>query len=246
MKKNDDSIQKLFDDYADGLNERTDLADKARQALAEQNAKKAQRRKPKIWNWLAPVCAVLILVVSISLWSRIIGGFGGFGPGGVPNYPNDGPSQSDGNGNHNAQIIYYSLSDVKGRSVTPSQASKTLDVSAIEADREYKIVYERYYAFYFASGRLAYVKALLGVRSEEGFCEITIIAEVDGVVRKDLLEYYDAYIRSGDVAMMRTKLDDKGEYVTNACFSVAKAHCYVSAMTGANDRLAEKIISKIL
>ena len=248
MKKNDDTIQKLFDDYAEGLNERTDLVDKARQALAEQNVNRApQKRKSRIWRWLAPICTVLILVVSISLWAQIIRGLGSIGPGGVPNYPNDGPSSypSQSEGNHNAQVTYYSLSDVKGRSVTPSQASKTIDVSAIESDGDYKIVYERYYAFYFASGRLAYVKALLGVRSEEGFCEIVIIAEVDGVVRKDLRDFYDGYIRRNDV-LMHTDLDEKGEYVTNACFSIDKAHCYVSAMTGANGQLAEKIISKIL
>ena len=58
MKKNDDAIQKLFDDYAEDLNERSDLADKARQALVAQNTKKG-KRKPKIWSWLAPVCAAL-------------------------------------------------------------------------------------------------------------------------------------------------------------------------------------------
>ena len=247
MKKNDDTIQKLFDDYAEELNERNDLADKARQALAEQNAKKAQRRKPRIWNWLAPVCAVLILVVSISLWGQIFGRLEGFGPSGVPN-PDESPSDyhPGQGGNHNEHVSYYALSDVKGRSVTASQASKTIDVSAIEADGEYKIVYERYYAFYFENGKLAYVKALLGVRSEEGFCEIAIIAEVDGFVRRDLSDLYYNYIRGKDYAMMYTELDNKGEYVTNACFSIAKAHCYVSAMTGANSQLAEKIISKIL
>ena len=242
MKKNDDTIQKLFDDYAEGLNERTDLADKARQALAEQNAKKAQRRKPRLWAWLAPVCAVLILVVSISVWAPIIGGLD-FGSSGLPN----NPSQNDGdNANNNAQINYYSLSQVKGRRVTASQASETIDVSAIESDGEFGIVYERYYAFYFENGKLAYVKALLGVRSEEGFCEITIIAELDGMVRDDLRYYYNDYIRNSDVAIMNTRLEERGEYVTVACFNIANAHCYVYAMTGANAQLAEKIISKIL
>ena len=242
MKKNDETIQQLFDDYAEGLNERTDLADKARQALAEQNAKKAQQRKPRLWAWLAPICAVLILVVSISIWAPIFGGLD-FGPSGMPN----NPSQNEGDSaNNNERIKYYSLLDVKGRNVTAAQAGEMIDVSAIESDGEFEIVYERYYAFYFENGKLAYVKALLGVRSEEGFCEITIIAEADGVVRNDLRDFYHAYIRGHDVAYMYTRLEERGEYVTNACFNITNAHCYVSAMTGANSQLAEKIISKIL
>ena len=237
MKKNDDSIQKLFDDYAEGLQERGDLSSRARQALAEQNAKRAKQRKLKFWNWLAPVFAVLIVVVSISIWSPIFGGQVGT----VPNPPDgsgDGSTQ-------NAQITYYSLSDVKGRTVSASQIAATLDVSPIESDDEFVIVAARYYAFYFENGELAYVKAILRVRSEEGLCEITIIAEVDGLVRKDLRDYYDNYIRGNDYPTMNTQLGEKGEYVTNACFNSANAHYYVVAMTGANGQLAEKIISKI-
>ena len=243
MKKNDDTIQKLFDDYAEDLNERNDLAEKARRALVEQNAQKERQRKSKLWSWLAPVCAALIIVVvSVSIWSPSL-------------FPDNGgmtPSQTPSQGNQNAteqdadKINYYALSEVKGRSVAASQFDETLMVSKIADDDEYEIVYERYYAFYFGDGELAYVKAILGVRSEEGFCEIVIVAEVDGVVRKDLRDIYDYFLKYSHEKYMSTQPDDKGEYVTNAYFKARDSHFYISAMTGANDQLAEKIISKIL
>ena len=241
MKKNDDTIQKLFDDYAEDLSERNDLAEKARQAIAAQNAKKAKQRKPKIWNWLAPVCAALIIVVvSVSIWSPLLSSENG------TTTPSQTPNQGDQDTSPNTHVNYYSLSDVKGRSVPPSQFDTTLNVTQIKDDEEYEIVYERYYAFYFKDGELAYVKAVLGVRSEEGFCEIVIISEVDGVVRQDLRDIYDYFLMYGEDKYMSTQPDDKGEYVTNAYFNARNCHFYVSAMTGANDLLAEKIISKIL
>ena len=240
MKKNDDSIQKLFDDYAEGLNERDDLAEKARQALTEQNAKKAKQRKPKIWNWLAPICAALIIVVvSISIWT----------PSGSLDgtmTPSQTPGQSGQNANQGVHVNYYALSEVKGRSVPSSQVDETLNVTQIEDDEAHVIVSESYYAFYFEDGKLAYVKAILGVRSDEGFCEIVIIAEADGVVRRDLSDIYDYYISGRRHVTMFTLPDDKGEFVTNAYFNARNYHFYVSAMTGANGHLAEKIISKIL
>ncbi|MCH5160236.1 MAG: hypothetical protein J1F66_05285 [Clostridiales bacterium] len=242
MKKNDDNIQKLFDDYAEDLNERNDLAEKARLALVEQNAKKdKQQRKPKMWNWLAPVCAALIIVVvSVSIWSPFNSNGGGtFGPSGLPNQSGQGKYPS-------VNINYYASSDVKGRGITLSDCDETLKISNLLLDDEYTVVSEHYYAFYFDDGNLAYIKAILGVRSEEGFCEIVIIAEADGVVRQDLSDFYDDYIYGRNYATMHTVLDDKGEYVTNAYFNARNSHFYVSAMTGANSTLAEKIISEIL
>ena len=230
MKKNDDTIQKLFDDYAEDLSERSDLAARAKDALVAENAKnKKQQRKPKFWAWLAPICAaLLIVVVSIS----VLVPFG------------DGNGSSDEE--QKPQINYYSSSNVKGRSVALTQFDDTLNVTQLKEDEEYQIVYERYYAFYFANGELAYVKATLGVRSDEGFCEIVIIAEADGMVRSDLRNVYSFYLEGSEQAQMFTQLEDKGEYVTRAYFNARNAHFYVYAMTGANAQLAEKIISKIL
>ena len=241
MKKKDDTVQKLFDDYAEELNERSDLADKARQALVEQNAQKAKQRKPKIWNWLAPVCAALIIVfVSVSIWSPL--GSNGNGT----SKPSDTPNQSEQDTSPGVQVNYYTSAEVKGRGIELFDCDDTLNISELKQDEEYEVVSERYYAFYFENGKLAYLKAVLGVRSDEGFCEIIIIAEADGVVRQDLRDIYNRYIRANDYAIMDTKLDDKGEYVTNAFFRARDSHFYVYAMTGANGSLAEKIISKIL
>lgn len=231
MKKNDDAIQKLFDDYAEDLNERADLGQKAKAAMVAKNAK---QRKLNVWKWLAPICCALIVcIVGVSV----------FGPTGL--FWQTGTGNGEGQGTTQT-LTYYALSEVKGRSVTLSDCDATLNVSQLKDDGDYQVVYERYYGFYFESGELAYVKALLGVRSDEGFCEITLIAEVDGVVRQDLRDDYRRYLKNSDKSTMFTDLDDKGEYLTNAYFNARGHHFYVYAMTGANDRLAEKIISKIL
>ena len=238
MNKNDDTIQKLFDDYAEDLNERSDLADRAKAALVAKNAEKSKRRELGFWKWLAPVCcALIIVVVSISIFAPS----GLLGDGGSEQPPNQGTNT------HVPTLTYYTAAEVKGRSVSLSDYDETLKISQIKQDGDYQVVYERYYAFYFEDGALAYVKAVLGVRSDEGLCEIAIVAEADGVVRQDLRSEFDFYLkRGGDRACMFTDLDDKGEFVTSAYFNARSAHFYVYALTGANDELAEKIISKIL
>ena len=244
MKKNDDTIQALFDDYAEDFNERSDLASKATQALAaknanQQNTSKSQR-KPKIWNWLTPIFAALIVVVlSFSIWSPTNGDNVG------PNGSNQNQADSS-NDETQTTLKYYTSAEVKGRSVALTNFDETLNVSKIKDNEEYSVISERYYAFYFTNGELAYVKAVLGVRSDEGFCEIVIIAESDGVVRSDLRDAYDYYISGSKHANMYTRLDDKGEFVTEAYFNARNAHFYVYGMTGANRALAEKIISEIL
>lgn len=234
MKRNDDTIQRLFDDYAEDLTERSDLASKAKQELADRkaNAKNAKKRKPNIMAWLVPICcAFLAVVVAVSV----------FAPSGESN---------DGNPNGGTQppttLTYYTVSQVTGRRIALSDCDDTLKISKLKQDENYDVVYERYYAFYFDDGTLAYIKCVLGVRSDEGFCEIAIIAEADGLVRTDLSDAYNGYIRHSSEAFMTTSLDDKGEYVTNAYFSARSSHFYIYAMTGANNQLAEKIISKIL
>ena len=245
MKKNDDTIQKLFDDYAEELNERADLGQRAMDALVAKNAKKTQQRKPSIWTWLAPVCCALIFaVVSVSIWSTTGPLDGDMNQSGSPNFSGQDSSQSEDDSTRTP--VYYALSEVKGRNIAFSDCDDTLKVSQVKHNEEYQVVYERYYAFYFADGTLAYVKAVLGVRSDEGFCEIVIVAEADGVVRDDLRDAYEDYLSGNDRAYMFTNLDDNGEYVTNAFFTARNAHFYVYAMTGANGALAEKIISKIL
>lgn len=247
MKKNDDAIQKLFDDYAEDLGQRPDLAERAKAALAAKNAAERvngtkQQRKPNLWSWLAPVCAaLLVFVVSFSVLGRL----GLFSRGDLE----DG-SITEGNQQmtspNSPYMQYYSSADVKGRSVSLAEIDGTLQISQIKADVEYQVVSERYYAFYFEDGTLAYIKAVLGVRSDEGFCEITVIAEPDGLLRNDLRDAYENNISGRNAEIMITKLDDNGEFVTNAYFSARGAHFYAYALTGASRTLAEEILSKIL
>lgn len=246
MKKNDDAIQKLFDDYAEDLVERPDLAERAKAALVAQNAadaEKAQKqRKPNVWNWLAPVCAVLLVfVVSFSVLGRL---------GILQRGDSEDDNISEGNQHATSPdspyMQYYSSSEVKGRRISLSDCDETLRISQIKAESEYQVVSERYYAFYFSDGTLAYVKAVIGVRTEAGLCEITIIAETDGLLRNDLRETYERNIGGRTADIMITLPDGTGEFVTNAYFSARGAHFYVYAMTGASSTLAEEILSKIL
>ena len=56
MKQND-KIQNLFDDYADSLPVRQDLAQKAAREVERR------KKKPTFWRWLSPLAAAVVLVV---------------------------------------------------------------------------------------------------------------------------------------------------------------------------------------
>ena len=238
MKKQDDLIKQLFDNYADELTPRDDLSSAARYemtAMSEQRKPSASTRKNNGFvrhlGWLIPVSFVVLFVSVLLVFLPVLG-------------LNDDPNS----GNHNTQLptteTVYTFADVKGRRVTLDDCDDILQISRlVEAD--YEIVSERYYAFYTESGELRYVKALLGVRNSNGFfTEIEIIAEVDGFVRKDLKSTYDMYSRY-DGMVSDSGYADNGEYVTQAYFAARNMHFYVVAQSGQASTVAREIISAL-
>lgn len=248
MNKQDDKIKQLFDDYASELAPRDDLSSKARAMMtaspAENKQSDSPRKKSSFWKhfaWIAPVASVFVIVVITLISAPFIMLGGIFNKPDTPDTPTP-PTMSA------TSTSYYSFADVKGRSVSPDMYEEQLHISAIK--EEYEVVSERYYAFFTDDGQLRYIKVLLGVRSSDGtFTEIELIAEVDGYVRNDLKESYDAG-KYYDEFVYKTSHNsddsDRGEYVTRGFFFARNMHFYVYARNGQDSTVAQEIISKIL
>ena len=237
MNKHDETIQKLFEDYASDLTPREDLAVKAKMEMVERKAQPSTsaRKNSSPWihfAWIAPVAVMFIAVIAVIFTLPLFGG-----PGGMFN-EDDTPSSST-----NA-VVYYSYADVKGRSVSRNDYDDVLQVSRLEANG-YQVVGEKYYAFFTEEGELRYVKAYLGVRSPDGtFTELSLIAEVDGYVRKDLQDIYHMY-SSRDGLDMDSHYDDSGEYVTQAYFAAHDLHFYVLARNGQRTNAVNAILQML-
>lgn len=252
MKGQKDEIKKLFDDYADELTPRQDLASKAKTAMSVKNNKQSVKSNKQSANrrigWIASLAsAFVVLIICVGIVLPFINGNGSDIHPGIEQTPSQGPGQNAQTGDESLNsIVYYAISDVKGKSVGLSDVDDKLQISRLEYSG-YQIVSERYYAFYTDEGELAYIKALIGVRGDSGFAEITIIAEADGMVRDDFKDIYLQYGNLDESLLVRdTQLDDKGEYVTQGFFKARDMHFYVYATTGASRSLSEKIISNLL
>ena len=239
MNKHDETIQNLFDAYAEELTPRVDLAEKAKmEMVAEKQAKPSvsARKNSSFWlhfAWITPVAAVFVaVIVVIFTLPTFIGGLGSlFGddelPSGKP-----------------ATVAYYSLADVKGRSVSIDDYDDMLQVSRLK-ENDYQIVGQRCYAFFTEQGELRYIKAYLGVRSPDGtFTEVELVAEVDGYVRDDLKDIYDLYSNLHRMGV-DSRYDNSGEYVTQAYFAARDLHFYVVARNGMPNRVATDILEII-
>lgn len=253
MKKQKDEIKKLFDDYADELTPRQDLASKAKVAMSVKNANKQSnqgnnRSANRRFGWMASLAsAFVVLIICVGIILPQVNGNRTDGPiNSEQTTPGSDQSGQTGDGTSNS-IVYYAMADVKGKSVPLDEVDDMLMTSRLRDDSDCQVVSERYYAFYTDDGTLAYIKALLGVRTDDGFVEITLIAEVDGMVRNDLKDVYrsHSHVEEGHL-VGDTLLDDKGEYVTQGYFNARNMHFYVYAKTGANSWLSEKIIQNLL
>ena len=237
MKKQDDILQQLFDDYASELKPRDDLSSAARYEMTALNAQQkpsTSARKNKGFvrhlGWIIPVSFVFIFIVSfVSVFAPVLG------------------LNDLHNGSHNAQNTpvapkVYTFADVKGRSVSKNYCDGILQISRIEA-AGCEVVSERYYAFYTDKGDLRYIRAMLGVRTADGeFTEIELIAEVEGYVREDLQYTYDS-VSVYQRFVSASGYADNGEYVTQAFFVARNMHFYVVARNGQSTEIAEEIIS---
>lgn len=235
MKKHDERIQNLFDDYAEQLTPRQDLAEKAKmEMVADKQAKPSPSSRPKtsFWTrfaWITSVAAVFIaIIVIIFSLPTTNDGMGNMSNG-------SGPQQSA------PAVVYYSYADVKGKSVYLDDYDDVLQISKLSATG-YQVVGQRYYGFFTQDGQLRYVKAQLGVRSTDGtFTELELIAEVDGYVRRDLRDIYDRY-SSTDGLKVGSGYDVDGEYVTQGYFAARNLHFYVMARNGQRSNVAEDIM----
>ena len=242
MNEHDDKIKQLFDDYASELTPRDDLASKARALMTASKTEVKQsvsaRKKSVFWRhfaWIAPVFMVMIVVIAL-VSGPVFGSLG--------NIFDRTPSEQQPPILTEAPTYYYSFADVKGRSVSGESYDEVLRISAIK--EEYEVVSERYYAFFTEDGDLRYVKAFLGVRSDDGtFTELVLIAEVDGYVRQDLRDAYIIGKRYDDIVTETThdSESDRGEYVTRSFFFARNMHFYVTARNGMESDVAQEIIS---
>ena len=238
MKK-DEQINKLFEEYAEELAPHEELSSKARAAMTASNQKRSSSpRKKNGWvhlAWILPVWIVFAL--SLALVSRVI-----FGHGGNGNPPGDD--------NTSQAVDYYTFANVKGNRVELDdeeyiKVDNYINVSTLK--KLYEVVGERYYAFYtYGDKQLRYIKAYIGVRSQNGiFTELEIIAELDGYVRDDLKEIYESVANSSGF-VSRAGYDESGEYITKGYFEARGAHFYVIARNGQFSGEASQIISKIM
>lgn len=204
----DKQIQQLFDNYAETLEPQTHLAEKACAECRASSRKKTATRRAVFKPILAACCVFVVLVVfGVSLHSI-----------GIPPL-SESPS-----------VVAYNVSSVRGRSVGRTDVEDILPMDVFDNSASYKIVSERYYAFYFKdSNQLAYIKAILGVSTENGIVELSVVAESKDFVRNDLQTYYEAAIKDGNGVQYGTSVTENGEYVTSAFFEAREMHFYISA-----------------
>ena len=228
MKRND-KIQQIFDDYAQNLPDRSDLADRARSVMSQNaqsncavpSAKPSGKRRGFIWA-MCGVCAVIAVCLAVF------------------------PVILNGNFYDNNKLQYYTSRQINGKALSASQTAPYLPVERFGGD-DWTVVYDKYYGYFADDGDLRYIVADLGVRAEEGgFVEMTLIAEKNGYLCRSFAENYNSTIRNGIVSSY-TRTDDrrKGEYLTSAFFRLDDYHYYVSAMTGADSSLAEQFIEQL-
>ena len=240
MKKNDETIQNLFDAYAEELKPRQDLAEKAKMEMVERKSQPSTsaRKNSSFWlhfAWITPVTAVFIAIVIVIFNLPVfLGSLGDkFGKDETPSQQQPAPS-----------VAYYTYADVKGRSVSWEDYDDMLQISKL-AENGYQVVGEHCFAFYTTEGELRYIKLYLGVRASDGtFTELELIAEVDGYVREDLYNIYDSY-KNRDGLSTNSHYASNGEYVTQGYFAARNLHFYVVARNGQRTEVAKDILQVI-
>ncbi|MCH5156473.1 MAG: hypothetical protein J1G02_01185 [Clostridiales bacterium] len=235
MKKQDETIQKLFDDYAQELKPCENLAEKAKMEMVAKQAKPlpSARKKSTFWRnfaWITPTVAVFVVLVVV-LFS-------------LPMFTLPDSSTNQGENpsvSVKPTVAYYTYADVKGRSANLSDYDDVLHISKL-SDNGYEILGVKCYAFFTDSNELRYVKVYLGVRSPDGiFTELELIGEVDGYVRNDLKDIYHSY-SDVDGLSIDGDYDKSGEYVTQAYFAARDWHFYVAARNGQRTEVAQDIL----
>ena len=233
MNKRNETIQNLFDEYAETLEPRADLASKARIQMAANQAQPSAsaRKKSGLVHlaWIAPVAVVFVAIIAVIFTLPMFNWGGSIGE----DTPQTAPT-----------VVYYTFADVKGSKVSIEQYDDMLQLDRL-ARYGYQIVGSKCYAFFTSDRELRYLKVQLGVRSSSGtFTELDLIVEVDGYVRADLQEVYQANSRYNGINS-HEGYDENGEYVTKAYFAARDMHFYVVAINGEPTRETLEILQLI-
>lgn len=241
MDDKDRQLQQLFDDYANELPERHDLASKARAQMTEKNGKRYERETRRI-SARAKRRTVIITVSSLAAAAAV----GVFAFGVLPKMlvggSNSGtPPATDGDASL-VGITRYSLDEVRAVSVSAEFAKSYIDLDELRAQSD--VFDEHYYACYIENKEdPVYVRAVFGVGTTNGTTEMSVIAERDGYRRNDLQKSYGGLITPSGYYMYYNDYD-RGEYVTAAYFAARGYNYYVYAQSGAG--FANDLIENLL
>lgn len=240
-QQNNAQIVQLFDGFAESLPAKPHLAQKA-----ADKAMSSARPKNKRFGWVFALatCCVVILIAVCVFPNLNIGAPQNPAPGDLEP---SGPAQDNpAPGNPAPSVQVFDSEDVGHRIILASaRAEKLLPISVLKEQPQFKVTYERYYAYYFNnSGELAYIQAILGVETEYGIVEISLIADNQNYVEQSRLEVYNYNIlNSNQQVVLTNSAADKGEYVTRAYFNANNFNFYIYARSNyQNSANAEEIV----
>lgn len=235
MDEKDKDIRQLFDEYADGLGSRPDLAAKAREKMrVRRQADSARgRRAALVLACMAGAAAsVTVCVFAVKTLFNVTGGMNDDPP--TDNSPAVPPST--------VFTTTYAVSDVRAVAVSREVASEYFDISSIEA--QCNVFAETYYACYLKdSGELVYVRGAFGMETEYGTTQVGVIAEKAAYRRTDLEHKFSNIIRDSATPLVAKAYID-GEYVSQVYLGTSSLHYYVTTM--GNDEYAYDIVADLL
>lgn len=218
MNEKDKQLQQLFDGYAESLDPRPELADRA---LNSMRAEKARLKKRKTALWVTFASLGSATAGALAVFGVVTALRGLRGVNTVPTVPTV----------PDAQPVSYKIEQIKAKRVDGAFVADYLDMSDATA-LGVTLFAENYYGCYFKdSGELAYVKAVFGVNTDEGNIEMCIIAEDAAYAREDLSDKRTG--KRGEYVYDVEYIC--GEYVTSAYYFDGEYRYYVSAMGNAGD-----------
>ena len=227
MDEQDKDIERLFDDFADGLESRPDLARKAQERISARRDGARGKRIAVISfaSIVGAAASVAVGIFAVGAALRISNGSG-----------------NDSSAPPTVYATQYDIRDVRAVAVSRDEASEYFDISAIE-DR-YNVFAENYYACYLKnSGEFVYVRGSLGIETEYGTTQVGMIPEKAEYRRTDLGETFAEIIAENNrPAVVRTYID--GEYISQTYLGTATTHYYVTTM--GNDENAYNVVADIL
>ena len=228
MEEKDKDIERLFDEYADGLRPRADLASRARQQMQPRRERAHAKRVAviSIASFAGVAASIAVAVLSVNALFRVSG--------------NDGAGSSATPPAINA--TEYNIADVRAVSVSRETATEYFDLSSIE--EQYNVFAESYYACYLKeSGELVYVRGSFGLETENGTTQVGMIAEKAEYRRTDLNQNFK-YIIGNSSEPITAKNYIDGEYISQTYWSTETTHYYVTTM--GNDGTAYSVVADIL